>query len=211
MKISCRSLTYRYPASKEDVFSRLNITFPTHVTLLKGYSGCGKSTLLRLGAGLLQPSSGEIVTEGLSKPGSRTFFRHELSFVFQDLNLLPLASVERNLQISSQIAGSATNNIQKWLENLGLWHLRKRPVEHLSGGQRQRVAIARAISKNPRVLFLDEPTSGLDDENTQIIREAIREFTAERNTICVTATHDQRLEPIADDLVDFHTFISLEK
>ena len=149
--------------------------------------------------------------EGIHPAGSREFFRKELSFVFQNLNLLPLASVERNLSISLRIAGVDLDYAQKWLEILGLWDLRKRTVEKLSGGQRQRVAVARAIAKRPKVLFLDEPTSGLDDENTMIIKNAVKEFTSERNTICVVATHDHRLEEIADELVDFHTFVSLEK
>jgi ABC-type lipoprotein export system ATPase subunit len=211
MKIKCQRLSYRYPKAKSAVFEDLAIEFRSHVTLLKGYSGCGKSTLLRLAAGLLQPTSGQIEIEGLRRPGSREFFRKELSFVFQNLNLLPLASIERNLQLSSHIAGISNDSSQKWLELLGLWDLRKRSVEQLSGGQRQRVAIARALAKQPKVLFLDEPTSGLDDDNTAIIKNAVREFTSTGATICVTATHDQRLEEIADELVDFHTFLSLPK
>ncbi len=209
MKIECRSLGYRYPGGKHSVFTDLNLTFPAHVTLLRGYSGCGKSTLLRIAAGLLKPRSGKIIAEGLLRPGSRDFLRKELSFVFQDLNLLPLASVERNLRLSCQIAGSSMDGARKWLEVLGLSDLRNQSVERLSGGQKQRVAIARALAKNPKVLFLDEPTSGLDDSNTNIIKTAVREFSSGGNTICVTATHDHRLDEIADDLVDFHTFLSL--
>lgn len=211
MKISCESLTYRYPGSRENVFTDFNIEFPTHVTMLKGYSGCGKSTLLRLAAGLLRPSAGTVSMDGGNKVGGKDFFRRDLSFVFQNLNLLPLASVERNLDISLRIAGVDLDNAREWLEKLGLWDLRKRPVEKLSGGQRQRVAIARAVAKRPRVLFLDEPTSGLDDENTLIIKNAVKEFTSGGKTICVVATHDHRLEEIADELVDFHTYVSLEK
>lgn len=211
MKISCRALTYRYPGAEEKVLDGLDIEFPSRVTLLHGYSGCGKSTLLRLAAGFLRPTRGAIEVEGLLAPGSREFFRRELSFVFQDLNLLPLATVERNLRLSSQIAGSPVELIRKWLEILGLWELRHRPVERLSGGQRQRVAVARALAKQPKVLLLDEPTSGLDLDNANIIKTAVREFAAGGNNICVVATHDQRLDEIADELVDFHTFLSLAK
>ncbi|MFT3990975.1 MAG: ATP-binding cassette domain-containing protein [Luteolibacter sp.] len=211
MKISCLELAYRYPGAEEDVFSDLNLEFLNQVTLLRGYSGCGKSTLLRLAAGLLRPNAGGVRVEGLLQPGSREFFRKELSFVFQDLNLLPLASVERNLMLSSQIAGTSMEMAAKWLKTLGIWELRQRQVERLSGGQRQRVAIARALAKQPKVLFLDEPTSGLDDANTEIIKNAVKEFAAAGTTICVVATHDHRLENIADALVDFHSLLSLEK
>ncbi|MFT4175415.1 MAG: ATP-binding cassette domain-containing protein [Luteolibacter sp.] len=211
MKIKCQSLSYRYPGAETDVFSELDLEFLNQVTLLRGYSGCGKSTLLRLMAGFLLPRKGRIEVEGLRPPGSKEFFRKELSFVFQDLNLLPLASVERNLMLSSQIAGTSVDLIEKWLKILGIWELRHRSVERLSGGQRQRVAIARALAKEPKVLFLDEPTSGLDDANTDIIKNAVKEFTLEGTTICVTATHDHRLEEIADALVDFHSLLSVEK
>lgn len=211
MKISCRGLSYRYSGSETSVFENLDFTFDHSITLLRGYSGCGKSTLLRLIAGFLKPRTGRIEVEGLLEPGTKEFFRKELSFVFQDLNLLPLASVERNLHLSSQIAGAPQELMQKWLEILGLWDLRKRPVERLSGGQRQRVAIARALAKQPKVLILDEPSSGLDSENTNIIKAAVKEFTAEGSTVCIIATHDQRLEEIADELVNFHTFLSLAK
>jgi len=211
MKISCKQLSYCYPGAEQPVFSRLNLEFRNHMTLLRGYSGCGKSTLLRLAAGMLAPTAGCIETEGLLKQGSREFYRKELSFVFQNLNLLPLASVERNLQLSSQIACTPWSSAEKWLKTLGLWDLRKRRVEQLSGGQRQRVAVARALAKQPKVLFLDEPTSGLDDDNTAIIKNAVKEFTSSGKTICVTATHDHRLEDIANELVDFHTLLSLAK
>ena len=108
MKIKCQSLTYRYPGANQNVFEKINIDFPPHVTLLRGFSGCGKSTLLRLAVGFLQPTDGVVEVEGLLKPGSKEFFRKELSFVFQDLNLLPLASVGRNLRLSSQIAGTSS-------------------------------------------------------------------------------------------------------
>lgn len=211
MNISCKHLSYSYPGAKQPVFTQLNFTFECPVTLLRGYSGCGKSTLLRLAAGMLIPTNGTIETEGLLQPGSKEFLRKELSFVFQNLNLLPLASIERNLRLCSQISGSPWPVAEKWLHVLGLWDLRKSPVEQLSGGQRQRVAIARALAKEPKVLFLDEPTSGLDDDNTATIKNAVTEFTSSGTTICVTATHDHRLEDIADELVDFHTFLSLSK
>lgn len=209
MKINCRSLCYRYPGATQNVFENLDMEFFCQVTLLRGFSGCGKSTLLRLVAGLLQPTAGVVEVEGLLQPGTKEFFRKELSFVFQDLNLLPLATVERNLRLSSQIAGTPFADADKWLEILGIGNLKNRPVERLSGGQRQRVAIARSLSKNPKVLILDEPTSGLDDDNTAIIKAAVKEFARSGTTICVVASHDHRLEEIVDDLVDFHSFLSL--
>ncbi|WP_411826262.1 ATP-binding cassette domain-containing protein [Luteolibacter sp. AS25] len=185
-----------------------NMSFSCKTTILKGYSGCGKSTLLRLIGGLLLPRSGEVKVESLSAVDSTRYLRKEMSFVFQSLNLLPLASVSRNIRISAQIAGVDIAYGESWLERLGLEEFRDRSVEKLSGGQKQRVAIARALAKKPQVLLLDEPTSGLDDENTDIIKKAVEDFVSNKETICVIATHDSRLNALADELVDFHTFLS---
>ena len=207
MKINCQSLGYKYPGATSSVFTALNIEFDQATTILRGYSGCGKSTLLRLVGGLLKPKSGKIVGEGLLPIGSVKFLREDLGCVFQDLNLLPMASVWRNLELSCKLASVDVEKAHKWLEILGIDGLKRQSVEKLSGGQKQRVAIARALSKQPQLLLLDEPTSGLDDENTEIIKNAIREFGKNEKTICIVATHDHRLEGIEDELVDFRTLI----
>lgn len=209
MKVTCDAISFSYPGGGPLVLEDFSMTFPPAVTLLQGYSGCGKSTLLRLLAGFLSPRRGIIIAEGLLPLGSKGFFRQELSFVFQDLNLLPLASVRRNLMLSQQMASAPLEEIDRWLERLGISRWAEQRVERLSGGQKQRVAVARALAKRPSVLLLDEPTSGLDDENTAIIVDAVREFTRAGEAICVIATHDRRLQPLADELVDFHRFLSL--
>lgn len=207
MKIECRKITYRYPKTTVDVLNEFDMNFTCRTTILKGFSGCGKSTLLRLVAGMLSPQSGEVKTTALSQAGSTQYLRKEMSFVFQSLNLLPLASVRRNINISSQIAEVDLDYGEIWLDRLGLERFKNRPVEQLSGGQKQRVAVARALAKKPKVLLLDEPTSGLDDENTRLIKQAVEEFASNKKTICVIATHDSRLNDLADELVNFHTFL----
>jgi ABC-type lipoprotein export system ATPase subunit len=209
MKIHCEQIDYVYPRSKQRVLAHYSRVFPTGVTLLKGYSGCGKSTLLRLLAGFLEPSQGRICVDGMHERGSMPFLRQDLSFVFQDLNLLPLATVERNLSLCAEIAGQGMAESDRWLERLGIISYRSTPVERLSGGQRQRVAVARALAKKPKLLILDEPTSGLDDGNTRIILEVISEYVSGGDAICVVATHDQRLETIADEIVDFNILLPL--
>ena len=81
----------------------------------------------------------------------------------------------------------------------------------MSGGQQQRATIARALIKNPSTLLLDEPTSGLDDLNTQVIAQVLREYISGENRVAIICTHDQRLDTIADEILDFNRFLPLER
>ena len=202
--IEFRNVTFRYPKRTEWVFRNFNHTFQAPITILRGPSGCGKSTLLRLAAGYLPPASGSIhTTDG--KPPDPHFQKKKLGFVFQQFNLLPLATVSRNLQIAARFAGmsatEAQNNAQKWMEVLGIAEHAKHLPGELSGGQVQRAALARALSKNPRVLLLDEPTSGLDLENTSIFAEALQTWMKPGN-IALISSHDPRLVDIANEIFE---------
>ena len=210
MNIEIIDLTYIYPGSKEKVFSNYNLTLKPGITLLKGFSGCGKSTLLRIIASLLNPTKGKIYTTSVHKFGSPIFLRNEVGFVFQQFNLLPLATIRRNISLASDLAGLHKSSAKEWLDALGLEKLaNKKPIQ-LSGGQQQRAAIARALAKNPSIILLDEPTSGLDDLNTMVIVNALREKISS-DAICLIATHDQRLENFADEILNFNSFLSVEK
>ena len=210
MEIELQNVAFHYPGSKAHVFDDLNLRLRPGITLAKGFSGCGKSTLLRLLAGLLKPSGGTISTSSTYSVGSPRYLRYEVGFVFQQLNLLPLASIERNIQLSAQMAGKSMDQVLPWIELLGLSEYRKSKPSQLSGGQQQRASIARALAKSPAILLLDEPTSGLDDLNTKIISNAVKNRILS-DTVCVIATHDKRLDSIANEILDFNTFLPLEE
>lgn len=210
MRIELKSLRYRYPGTPLPVFDALDLVLRPGVTLAKGFSGCGKSTLLRLVAGLIQPCAGCITTDSPHRVGSPGFLRYEIGFVFQQLNLLPLASVERNIRLAVEMAGRDASDIQHWIDLLGLAKYAKSRPTQLSGGQQQRASIARALAKRPPILLLDEPTSGLDDLNATVISKAIRSALAP-GSVCLIATHDKRLDPIADEILDFNTFLPVEE
>lgn len=213
-QVGCEKVTFRYPRQKDWVIHEFSHAFRPGITLIKGASGCGKSTLLRLMAGYLHPVEGRIVTPFGTDPRDAEFQRQHLGFVFQQLNLLPLATVRRNLQMSGSLAGLAIDETQartnRWLALLGLEQFAERRPASLSGGQQQRAAIARALIKEPTVLLLDEPTSGLDDLNTQVISQTLRTFITGRR-ICVVCTHDHRLDPIGHEVLDFNRFLPLER
>ncbi len=210
----CSNISFRYQTERPWIIEHFNYAFKPGITLVKGASGCGKSTLLRLLAGFLKPQMGHVRTPSGSTPDDTAFQRRELGFVFQQLNLLPLATVQRNLALAASLAGLAagqiTANSDRWLRLLGLEQYARRLPQSLSGGQQQRAAIARALVKEPHVLLLDEPTSGLDDLNTRVITRALQHFvTGER--ICVVSSHDSRLEHLAHEVLDFNRFLPLER
>lgn len=211
MKVTFESVAYRYPGGKNLVFESFSKEFKKGISLLKGYSGCGKSTLLRLAAGLLPPVSGAIQADfpRLAGPvGSSAFLRKEVGFVFQQLNLLPLASVRRNIALAAQLAGQSPSQALPWLEKLGIAEFADSKPSQLSGGQQQRAALARALAKHPRLLLLDEPTSGLDDANTEIIKSVLHQDLPS-DLICIIATHDARLLGLSHDIIDFDTRLPL--
>lgn len=204
MTLRFEKISYRYPGQKPWVFEKNDFEFAAGITILKGFSGCGKSTLLRLAAGLLKPQNGRITSDSKFRPGSARFLREEVGFVFQQLNLLPLANVKRNITLAAFLARQPQKEALKWLDTLGIAELAARRPAQLSGGQQQRAALARALAKSPALLLLDEPTSGLDDENTAIISRVLQQSLPE-NTTCLIATHDSRLFPLTDAIIDFNT------
>jgi ABC-type lipoprotein export system ATPase subunit len=211
MHLEFTNVTFRYPRTREPVFSEFNLKVPPGITLAKGYSGCGKSTLLRLACGLLRPQHGAITTASPRAVGSPRFLREDAAFVFQQLNLLPLATVARNVSLAGEMSGHRDPlHESELIERLGLEKFKHKRPASLSGGQQQRAGIARALAKRVPILLLDEPTSGLDDLNTTVIARTLRE-TIRDGDVCLIATHDHRLETIADDILDFNTFLPVEE
>ena len=214
MHVEVEDIYFRYGSMEEWVLEAFSHVFPCGIQLIKGYSGCGKSTLLRMIAGYLTPAEGIIRVPSESGFPDECYQRENLGFVFQQLNLLPLATVARNLELSGSISGISgeklSSNVKKWTELLGLGDLVNRLPTTLSGGQQQRATIARALIKEPKVILLDEPTSGLDDLNTRIIMKALKEYVGKQR-ICIISTHDSRLEEYSDEIVDFNRFLPMER
>jgi ABC-type lipoprotein export system ATPase subunit len=211
--IICNDIWFRYDARAPWIIEDFSHEFRPGIVVIKGASGCGKSTLLRMLAGYLQPARGIITTPSGRPPTCKDYQRQEVGFVFQQLNLLPLATVERNLEMAGSLAGLGGEIIrartQYWLQTLGLGEFGKRRPSSLSGGQQQRAAIARALVKEPEILLLDEPTSGLDDLNTQVICRALQTFVT-GSRVCVICSHDARLDSLAHEILDFNRFLPLE-
>jgi putative ABC transport system ATP-binding protein len=174
---------------------------------LTGPSGSGKSTILNL-AGLIDtPDQGEIVfgarnVVGLNETERTLLRRDALGFVFQSFNLVPVMTVEENVDYPLFIAGvpaaERRERVAAQLEAVGLREHAKHRPDALSGGQRQRVAIARALVKRPRLVIADEPTASLDSHTADQVLALMRERCHAEGAAFVIATHDSRLTQRCD-------------
>jgi putative ABC transport system ATP-binding protein len=183
---------------------------PGSLALLLGPSGCGKTTLLSALGGILTPTSGSIrigdieVTD-LRGKALTEYRRHTVGMVFQAFNLVPSLTATENVAAPLWAVGTskraAKQRAVELLEQVGLGERLNHKPSDLSGGQQQRVAIARALALDPPMILADEPTAHLDYiQVEEIIRLIWSLASGER--IVIVSTHDNRLHPIADDVIE---------
>ncbi len=180
------------------------------LVLLLGASGCGKTTLLSALAALLTPARGSIKlddTEVTQLRGAALaeYRRRTVGVVYQSFNLIPSLNALDNVAVAAWNAGDSgragRDRARAVLEPLGLGErLRHRPPD-LSGGEQQRVAIARALCLDPPLLLADEPTAHLDELQVEGVLRLLRESACPGRAV-VVATHDDRLLPLADHVVE---------
>ena len=175
-----------------------------------GPSGCGKSTLLHLIGGLLKPTSGRILIEGVSigsvSDGERTQIRrHRMGFVFQSYNLLSTLTAKDNIRLAERIHGNGhyeDGSARKILRLLGLENKMDHKPWELSGGEQQRVAIARAVINRPAILLADEPTGSLDSENSRMVLSMLQELNSVSGQTIIVITHDPEAASTADRIIE---------
>jgi putative ABC transport system ATP-binding protein len=180
------------------------------LALLLGPSGCGKSTLLSCLAGILTPTSGLIAiggepVSGLSGKALTDYRRRTVGIVFQSFNLVPSLTAAENVMAPLRAAGigraSASKRAAHLLHEVSLTDRANHLPAQLSGGQQQRVAIARALAHEPPVLLADEPTAHLDYVQVESVLRLIRSLAQPGRSVIV-ATHDERMLPLADVVVE---------
>jgi len=174
---------------------------------IMGSSGSGKSTMLHLLGGLDQPTSGEVIIDGvnvsqLNDEQATLTRRAKTGFVFQFFNLIPLLNVAENVALPFLIAGDSLTEhrerVDALLELVGLSSLARQRPDQLSAGEQQRVAVARALVTRPALLFADEPTGNLDYTTGTEILEALWRSCVERHQTVVLVTHDSKAAAYAD-------------
>lgn len=180
------------------------------LVILLGPSGCGKTTLLSCLGGILRPQEGaikfgDVEVTSLDNRGLAAYRRDTVGIVFQAFNLVPSLTALENVMVPMDAAGMSRRAARaKAVELLTRVGLKDRMSHHpgdLSGGQQQRVAVARAIALDPPLVVADEPTAHLDFIQVEEVLRLIREL-ATGDRMVVVATHDSRILPLADRIVE---------
>jgi NitT/TauT family transport system ATP-binding protein len=163
-----------------------------------GPSGCGKTSLLYLTAGLLTPDQGRVTVQ--EQPVLRP--RPETGLILQDYGLLPWATVRGNIELGMKIRRfygpdgthaprieQSLDDVNTWLDLLGIQHLAEKYPAQISGGERQRAAIARTLILDPDLLLMDEPLASLDAPTRASLQDVLLELRDKHHLTLITVTH----------------------
>lgn len=169
---------------------------------LVGPSGSGKSTLLNMMGGLDKPTSGTVIIDDveitkLSENKLIDFRLHNIGFVFQSFNLIPVLTSKENigfvLQLQNVPKQDRKQRVMELLKEVGLEDKIDNKPGELSGGQQQRVAVARALASKPKIVLADEPTANLDSVSANKLMDTMAKLNREENITFLFSTHDARV------------------
>ena len=214
-----KDLVVEYASSQETVrpINGLNLDVSEgSLAILLGPSGCGKTTLLSCLGGILKPTAGriefgDIDLTKLDADALSDYRRNTVGIVFQAFNLVPSLTAVENVMVPMRAAKvdrkTSRARAAELLDRIGLAHRPSHSPGDLSGGKQQRVAVARAIPLAPPLLIADEPTAHLDYIQVEEVLRLIREL-ASGERVVVVATHDTRMLPLADRVVELVPHLS---
>ncbi|MBI5805792.1 ABC transporter ATP-binding protein [candidate division TA06 bacterium] len=177
---------------------------------LVGPSGSGKTTFLNLISGLDKPSSGSVSLGGrdiskMSGAELSDFRRDNIGFIFQAYNLIPVLTVEENVEYVILLQGMPKDKrrarVTEILHDVGLEGYGDRLPPKLSGGQQQRVAVARAMAANPAIILADEPTANLDSRTAEALMEMMHELNHRTKMTFLFSTHDKLVMDKAERII----------
>ncbi|MCK5222889.1 MAG: ABC transporter ATP-binding protein [Candidatus Aminicenantes bacterium] len=179
-------------------------------TAVVGPSGSGKTTFLNLISGLDTPTSGTVLINNrliseMKGNELSDFRRDNIGFVFQSYNLIPVLTVEENIEyimlLQNVPKSERHSRVLDILEKVGLKGLESRRPTQLSGGQQQRVAIARAMVSNPTLILADEPTANLDSAMGSELLEMMKVLNETTGMTFIFSTHDEMIMERARRLI----------
>jgi ABC-2 type transport system ATP-binding protein len=193
-----QGLTHTY-ANGTRALDAVSLEIPRGMYGLLGPNGAGKSTLMRCVATLQTPTAGTIAFDGLDVLAAPQKLREQLGYLPQDFGVYPRVSaldLLDHLAVLKGIAGRGERRetVERLLQQVNLWAVRKKAVAGFSGGMRQRFGIAQALIGQPRLIIVDEPTAGLDPEERNRFNNLLSEIG--ESVVVILSTH------IVDDVTD---------
>jgi putative ABC transport system ATP-binding protein len=211
--IRCKQLCKTFKQGDQTIIGLDHVDISIEVgefVCLSGPSGSGKTTLLNAIGGLDTPDSGEIHmgdirVDRLDKGALADMRLHNIGFVFQAYNLIPVLTAQENVEFVMQMQGVVAHErarkAREILKEVGLEGMEQRRPAHLSGGQQQRVAVARAIVSQPQLVLADEPTANLDSVTASHLMNLFAELNQHHQITFIIATHDKRVMGYAKRLI----------
>ncbi len=204
-----RDITKSLPLGHERIDILKGISFQImsgEFVSIVGPSGSGKSTLLGIIAGLDNPSSGQVLIDGvdittMSESKLAAVRNNKIGMVFQAFNLIPTLTAQENVEVPLYVGkhkGSPSARARELLELVGLSHRLAHRPNQLSGGEQQRVAIARALATDPAFVLADEPTGNLDAKNSENVLKLIAYLREQTGKTFIIATHNPVVASHAD-------------
>jgi ABC-type multidrug transport system ATPase subunit len=171
----------------------INLEFGSGMFGLLGPNGAGKSTLMRIMVTLMKPSSGTILFDGKELQSNRKEFRSCLGYLPQDFRFFSALKTWEFLDYSGSLAGlkdrkKRISEVDRLLDQVGLFEVRDRKANKLSGGMKRRLGIAQALIGDPKIIIVDEPTTGLDPDERIKFRNILSQLTQKEVTI-ILSTH----------------------
>ena len=204
-----QNITKSLPLGRENIDILKGISFQIasgEFVSIVGPSGSGKSTLLGIIAGLDNPTTGQVLIDGVDITHMKenklaTVRNSKIGMIFQAFNLIPTLTAQENVEIPLYVGkhkGSPSVRAQELLDLVGLSHRLNHRPSQLSGGEQQRVAIARSLATDPAFVIADEPTGNLDAKNGANVLKLIADLRAQTGKTFIIATHDPVIASHAD-------------
>lgn len=189
--LELKKINFTYQTPTSEVVALKDLSFyckKSDFISIIGPSGCGKTTVLSIIAGLLPPTSGEIILNGKSSE------KNNIGYMLQKDQLFPWRTIEKNVYLPLEIKGINDKRHQEYAKHLlikyGLYDFRKNYPDELSGGMRQRAALIRTLVSDPEIMLLDEPFSALDYQTRLSVCDDVYNIIKEEQKTTVLVTHD---------------------
>jgi ABC-2 type transport system ATP-binding protein len=204
MKLEVKNIVKRFNSTV--AVNNISFVIEKNKTLgMLGPNGCGKTTSIGMMLGLITPTSGKIIINGIVlEPKSRIKLLSFMNFASPYIELPKKLTVIQNLEVYARLYGvkNVKERISEMIDGLNLKNFTNRKTGELSSGQKNRVALAKSLINKPKLLFLDEPTASLDPDIGDFVREYIENYKKKNELTILLASHNMKeVKRLCDEVI----------